>query len=564
MSTLDTATANALPEDYYLTNFHALLSFVDRTYRELLTADEHAWLAAFRASSEAAQRLYVRLIGRKGCVFRLGRLDYPEIENITAAGTELTRRGLAVTEAPADLRTLLGAFRRNEIIGRLELKSLRQRPRAAIVDHLLASDDVADIEAWCRTLATGEDWIQLHGHAHVSLFTLCFFGNLRQDMSEFVLSDIGAVRYEAYAMPANARAFESRDQLEAHRCYFECEGLLEHDDPRDGDALLERVASLPARRPDDALLNRRIDRLCNGVARQLERLDRHDAALRLYAESRHPPARERRVRLYLAAEQRREALALCQEMQSGPLAESELQFVERVYRRLDRSGERSASENQGLKVARRPFRPLTNRIVLHPGKGRVEQVAREFYARYGESYYVENSLICGVLGLFIWDIVFLSLPGAFFHPFQSAPNDFRESGFRAARASAISKRFRELDSPDRFRQRVVETWQQKVGIANPLVNWSRLSEPLLMRALERIPGSNWQAMFDRLLSDTRENTSGLPDLVLFREEGGYEFIEIKGPGDALQSNQRRWMQYFARHGISCRVVNVSWASKGDC
>ena len=36
-------------------------------------------------------------------------------------------------------------------------------------------------------------------------------------------------------------------------------------------------------------------------------------------------------------------------------------------------------------------------------------------------------------------------------------------------------------------------------------------------------------------------------------------VEVKGPGDALQKNQRRWMQYFAQHGIPHRLARVTWS-----
>ena len=59
-----------------------------------------------------------------------------------------------------------------------------------------------------------------------------------------------------------------------------------------------------------------------------------------------------------------------------------------------------------------------------------------------------------------------------------------------------------------------------------------------------------------MLDDLAEHVSGLPDLVRFPHAGGYEFIEIKGPGDALQRHQRRWLRHLERHGIPARVVRV--------
>jgi VRR-NUC domain len=75
-----------------------------------------------------------------------------------------------------------------------------------------------------------------------------------------------------------------------------------------------------------------------------------------------------------------------------------------------------------------------------------------------------------------------------------------------------------------------------------------------------LPAAHLKLWFARLLDDIRENRSGLPDLIRFwPDERRYELIEVKGPGDRLQDNQIRWLQYCVRHGMPVRVVDVRWA-----
>ena len=93
---------------------------------------------------------------------------------------------------------------------------------------------------------------------------------------------------------------------------------------------------------------------------------------------------------------------------------------------------------------------------------------------------------------------------------------------------------------------------------NPLVNWQALDLELIQLALERIDHAHWCAIFERILQDLRNNRSGFPDLVYFPGSGGYCLVEVKGPGDSLQKNQQRWMQYFQAHGIVHRLDRVSW------
>src|SRR3546814_13247420 len=67
-------------------------------------------------------------------------------------------------------------------------------------------------------------------------------------------------------------------------------------------------------------------------------------------------------------------------------------------------------------------------------------------------------------------------------------------------------------------------------------------------------------MFQRILADVSGNRTGLPDLIqLWPEERRYRMIEVKGPGDRLQDNQKRWIDYAHQHGLPIAVCHVQWA-----
>jgi hypothetical protein len=56
-----------------------------------------------------------------------------------------------------------------------------------------------------------------------------------------------------------------------------------------------------------------------------------------------------------------------------------------------------------------------------------------------------------------------------------------------------------------------------------------------------------------------ENRAGFPDLVQFWPlERRYRMIEVKGPGDRLQDNQRRLLEYCVSHGMPVSVCHVQW------
>jgi hypothetical protein len=193
----------------------------------------------------------------------------------------------------------------------------------------------------------------------------------------------------------------------------------------------------------------------------------------------------------------------------------------------------------------------------------VEEAARCWFESQGKvCFYVENNLIPGLFGLCFWDVIFKPRKGAFINPFQRGPLDLFTHSFRSARKAALASRLEELSDRDWLRQRLLETYQEKHGTANYFVNWNLLTPQLIELAAKLIPLEHLQAMFSRLMFDLRNNRSGFPDLVVFDEAnpvaGNYEMIEVKGPNDQLQNNQKRWIKAFLQTGIPFRLAKVDW------
>ena len=74
---------------YYLDNFHQVLQWIGDRYRDLLNEEENTFLQRFPALPQPARALFVRMVMRKGELFRASKLSYPEIGcTIAAAGPQ--------------------------------------------------------------------------------------------------------------------------------------------------------------------------------------------------------------------------------------------------------------------------------------------------------------------------------------------------------------------------------------------------------------------------------------------------------------------------------------------
>jgi hypothetical protein len=561
-----------LPVGYYLDNFQKILDFVDNHYGDILNTDEKRFSLEFRSLSLDARRLYVRLISRKGPLFRSDTLNYGEINDIQGAAAELAAAGFLEQDEPREPAEELSLLRRAEILELIEFcgaVSDQKAPKSAFrswrKDQLieLALSLPGDIRSW---MLGRFHLYHPQREQEILIYRLLFFGNLYQDLTEFVVTDLGHVRYESYKIRKKDRLFRSREVLEQTFRLIELNDALynavEGRSAReiDKNPLLELLEYLPEGNTvrEDPNLRRMRDNLINGIARHLERIGDDRQALHLYGLAELPPSRERRARILERMGHFEESLELCRRIVTDPWEEAEQEFAERYIRKLSRK--------LGLGVQKAPrFAIPVHQLELEydPNTGIEETVLRHFQRRGFSGFHAENVLWIGLFGLSFWDIVFLSLPGTFFNRYQRGPKDLFRPEFRRRRARLIEERLHHIRSTPSWPEEILELYDRKEGIASDLVHWKYLSRDLVERSVRTIPREHLVAIFDKLGEYPGATKSGFPDLIVFAPSGkrkapAYELIEVKGPGDRLQTNQRRWLRYFSSHGIPYRVIRVQW------
>jgi hypothetical protein len=256
-------------------------------------------------------------------------------------------------------------------------------------------------------------------------------------------------------------------------------------------------------------------------------------------------------------EQPREAFDLLQLAMQAPESEAErqqlLRMGPRLARKLGHAKPPPATPAQALRID----------LSLPPPQepNYVEFVVRDHLARDDAPvYYVENSLINSLFGLLCWEAVFSPIPGAFFHPYHRGPADLHSADFQRRRAQQFSACMAQLDG-DQYRATIRANFAAKTGIQSPFMYWEAIDAELLDLALDCIPALHLKRAFERILADIKSNRSGFPDLIQFwPAERRYNMIEVKGPGDRLQDNQLRWIEYCAAHQMPISVCYLQWAA----
>jgi hypothetical protein len=147
--------------------------------------------------------------------------------------------------------------------------------------------------------------------------------------------------------------------------------------------------------------------------------------------------------------------------------------------------------------------------------------------------------------------------GAFFHDFQHGPADLGSAHFFRRRQELFQECFAELES-QAYQERMFKTFKDKAAIQSPFVNWNVLNERLLAWALACFPAEHLKRWFEWMVRDIAVNRAGFPDLVQFwPRERRYRLIEVKGPGDKLQDNQKRFLELCVAHRMPVAVCLVN-------
>lgn len=519
------------PPDYYARNVRYVLDEVVRRSGALLGPREWALIHGFGHVGIGAQRLFARLLTRRGVWLRVDGLNYAEVDDCQAALAELAGAGLVefLPRLPADV--LLRLLTRAE--QQALFPAIRAPTKNEWICRCLGRYSDAAIR---RRVAPRYPWIGISGQHAFDVCQVLFFGSGGGDLSTFVTQDLGLMRYESYELSDHTRPFGERGELER---YLLCRRLSAWSKSLDdAPAMAAVITALLAPPPRSRIEQRQRDRVLNRVGRWHERRGEHGAALACYGCSSAHPARERRARIL---HRLGDEPALCAElaaMRRDPWCPAEEDFAERF------PGRRRATE------------PAVTTVTLSgPTPSHIERHAlAELTAQGGTGWHLENLLPLGLAGLAFWDEIFAPVAGVFSHPFQPGPQDLFWPDFARTRRALLEARIAQLRRPGAFAEQLRRTMADKHGITNRLVHWGALDAAWLECLLSHVPHEPLLEIAMRAIHNLERARSGFPDLLVIYGPDAWELVEVKGPGDQLQPAQRVWLRELAELGVPARVL----------
>ena len=199
--------------------------------------------------------------------------------------------------------------------------------------------------------------------------------------------------------------------------------------------------------------------------------------------------------------------------------------------------------------------------------GSVEELALSHFATEEgggwSGIHCESRAWTSIFSLVGWTVLYESAPpGAFAHPYQSAPLDLRSPDcFHEQRKDKISRLLLQLEAGEAPGM-IERIWKEFAGREPQVLGapWSYSLEDL--KCIARAAGGRVLGkIFGNLCIDYQGWSSGMPDIFLWREHpttGSLEgrFVEVKGPRDRLSDQQIAWLRDLDAVGADAVVLRV--------
>ncbi|XP_011656117.1 fanconi-associated nuclease 1 homolog isoform X3 [Cucumis sativus] len=594
----------------YQKNFSLLIQEVLQSYSHLLSGDEKHFLDVFSSLSDDSQRLFIRLYLRKGPWFRMSCTSYKEVLDPKRAAKELSEAGYLccfdTTEADntdmIQILNILAVSELREIMHLLKKNCNSVMRKDDLVASLLSAyedglcpllpDLILRIAGICARITSKAELLIWRAER-------LFFLNGEQNLSSFLLVDMGVVKYPTYSCIVSDQIFLDRNDLLAYEEAMEVAQLIDQAlDEKDDKMVLRCVSVADSRvQPNQCTTSESVpffscfsaswiySKVVSLGVSFLERENRYNDAVLLLKRLLNCYTRDGRrgywtLRLSIDLEHLgypSESLSVAENGLLDPWvrAGSRMGLQRRILRlgkpprrwKIPSFAESIKRKITEVRIQGRPLNHETGMKSRFYGESgeqcSVEQLALEYYSAEGggwQGVHSESGIWLTIFGLLLWDVIFSDVPNVFRTKFQTAPLDFGTDSFYILRQNSIESQLQKIQD-GMGEEILITSWESHKGTSCNGVNWDRHSLAELRAAVTCIGGPCMASLCRHLAQDYRSWSSGMPDLLLWRFNSEYsgeaKLVEVKGPKDRLSEQQRAWILLLMDCGFIIEVCKIT-------
>ncbi|MCK1757654.1 VRR-NUC domain-containing protein [Bradyrhizobium sp. 137] len=532
-----------LPVYYYLDHFAEMLGFVERTYAPVLGPEHHAFIGRFEGLSRDARCLLVRMINRRGAIFNRSLFNYPEIDDVERAASDLTAAGQARELGEGDYAVFVSCLPKDVLVtgaqaaGRGDVRKSWSKPK--FIEYYLERIPFSVAAQHCGA----RNFIALDGTRPIEFLLYLYFGKTEVDLKNFALRDLGILRTNQETS-FSARFTDAEEALAS----FHYSQVL--DSLEDGSEAAHRRAAIdvlggPACTTEFAADLR--SRAAHQTGFFFEKAGESDLARQLYRAEPSPDCNARLVRLLYNTGDKAEAEALLQGMIEDPASDGEHLFATDFYARKF-GGRRTGIYTELLRSGRTIGVDDTHRG--NPEAGVAGVLRREGI----KVFFTENVLWHSLFGLLFWDELFEStrMPSGF----DWLPHCLKDRSFRRLFAATIDEKLAVIASGSAL-PLILRTVAARWGRPNGMFSWDHVQVEALRALLEGSDPAGIASILGSMCDDFRGMRDGFPDLMLVQDDKA-SFMEVKAEGDVFRRNQLTRLRQLGDAGIVAEIGRVDY------
>lgn len=532
-----------LPTYYYLDHFTELLDSVAKSYEAILAPAHHGFIAQFRNLSKDAQCLLIRMINRRGTVFKRDTLRYAEITNTAKALSDLLAVGFVRTVHVQDYARFLGVLPKTTLLkgakaAGADIRAAWAKPK--IVDAFLATVSFDTALAHCD----GCDVVVLDELPPLQFLLYLYFGKTEDSLKRFALRDLGIMRTNKSAT-VSAR-FSGGEEAFACFHYSSLLDSLESKTAMVFEAAVPLILDGPSA-PTEYAADLRSRAACQAGQFFEKRGDR-ELAIQLYNAGTSSQCHERLVRLLYLNGDKASAEERLRRMIDDPASDDEYFFATDFYARKF-GGQRTSACTELLRSGSTVIVDDVRRA--NPEAGVAGVMRREGW----RVFFSENTLWQSLFGLLFWDELFES--GQLHSGFDWMPHCLKDRSFARVFKSQIDEKLVVVRQGAALAP-ILRVIAAKWGKPNGIFAWDHVKVEALRALLETAAPEGVAALLEAMGRDYVQTHDGFPDLMLMRD-GEVRFLEVKAEGDAVRRNQLTRMRQLRKGGIHAEIVRVEYA-----
>lgn len=519
---------------------------MEEHYSFILEEVHLKFIADFKALSEEAQCTYIRMVNRKGNLFkRVDFTKYTEIENHQAALDELLLQKFISPlsdESRLGLLSFLPKLKLKKWLTSIGLTVPTTLSRDEMVDlgrQNLENLDIKNLDVLDHVVSQGKTDM-------IEYLLFLYFGKIQKTLTLYTLRDLG-VRESNTLKGSFKPRFNTSMMAQAE--YFFAQNLekdLNYESKENISNLLQMIKShdqLPRTTQvlKDYLLMRIADFSLESDS---------DLALNALHSSLHAEARVKLARHYYKANLKSECQKVLEDILNDPRSDEELLFAEDFLSRKfqkKKVGYLTEVLNNSRLVQ------ISDFYLKKPEMG----VAKLFEKQGYRATFTENNIWNNLFGILFWDELFQSEKAAIHNPFDRTPSDLMGPEFYENHYDSIEKTLALFKDETALIQKILFSTAAHYGKLNGIFQWRTNLGESLIDFVQNTVHQNPAHVLRAMAKNFELNHTGFPDLML-EKEGVIHFVEVKAEGDSLRSNQLSKIRLLKEAGFEVEVLRVQW------